>query len=92
MNLDLRRLRDMHPLLALSTALEYAYRAAIGLSRHGHVPGASWNASLDDDNHEGHLQWSKAEPDEGRHMDYIRVTEDAAEAITLAFVSVARGW
>jgi hypothetical protein len=92
MDLDLRRLRDMHPLLAVNTALEYAYRAAIGLGRHGHVPGASWKASLDDDNHEGNLQCSTAEPDEGRQLDYIRVTEDAAEAIILALVSVARGW
>lgn len=31
-------------------------------------------------------------PGEGALLDYIRVTEDAAEAITLALVSVARGW
>src|SRR5260370_22612123 len=39
MDLHLTLLGEIHPPLAKSTALEYAYREAIGLGRHGHAPG-----------------------------------------------------
>lgn len=92
MDLYLTRLKEMHPLLKSSTADEYAFRAAIGLDRHGHVTGASCSLSLNDVRGQGQLHWSRSTPGDEAQLDYIRVTEDAAEAVTLALVSVAKGW
>jgi hypothetical protein len=92
MELDLSRLKEMHPLLAASTALEYSYRAAIGLNRHGHLSGSSLKISLDNEDQQGRLHWSKTRQEEDTQLDYIRVTEDTAEAITLALVNVVNGW
>jgi hypothetical protein len=92
MDLHLGRLKEMHPFLSASTASEYAFRAATGLARHGHVPGAALKIWLGSRHHEGRLHWSATASMGGRVLDYHRVTEDAAEAITLALVSVAHGW
>ena len=92
MELDLGRLKDMHPLLSLSTAREYAYRAAVGLERHGHRSGVTLSVLPDAKRQKATLQWPLAAGDGGAQLDFIRVTEDAAEAITLALVHVAKGW
>ena len=92
MELDLGHLKDMHPLLPLSTAREYAYRAAVGLERHGHEPGATLTFRLDAEEGKANVRWPLVAGDGIAQLDFIRVTEDAAEAITLALVHVTRGW
>jgi hypothetical protein len=92
MELDLLRLKQMHPLLSTSTALEYAFRAAIGLARHGHRSGVMLNITMDDQDRDAQLLWAPNQIGVAHLVDYHRVTEDAAEAIALALVSVARGW
>ena len=47
----------MHPFLAKSTVLEYAYRSAIGLGRHGHKPGVHLSLSLKDRSEPNTLHW-----------------------------------
>lgn len=90
--LDLTLLKQMHPLLPATTAAEYEHRAAVGLERHGHGPGVQLPAMVDTDSHAARLHWSTDLPGGSEQLDYHRVTEDAAEAVTLALVHVACGW
>ncbi len=92
MDLNLMRLRAMHPLLPQSTASEYAQRAAIGLGRHGHSPGVELKIPLDDQARQAWLHWVVTSPANGSQLDFHRVTEDTANAIALALVHVAHGW
>lgn len=92
MKLDLASLKEMHPLLPAATAADRAHCAAVGLGRHGHAPGASMAAKLDTEEHQTFLHWAVAPAAHAAQLDPNRVTEDAAEAVALALVSVARGW
>lgn len=92
MDLHLIRLQEMHPVLPLRTALEYEYRAAIGLARHGHTPGVRLAVSHDGRRRQDRLHWREASPDADLQLDFHRVTEDAAEAVALALVHAGRGW
>lgn len=94
MHLDLRQLQAMHPLLDLASANDYAHKAAVGLGRHGHEPGARMPVTLDQAvlDPEPALQWTPAAAEDAAQLDKHKVTEDAAEAIALALVHGARGW
>jgi hypothetical protein len=92
MELHLTRLQEMHPILGLSAALEYEYRAAVGLARHAHSPGVRLAISLDGGRQRGHLHWSEASQGSDIQLDFHRVTEDAAEAVAMAVVFVGWGW
>jgi len=85
------QLKSMHPLLPASTAAEYAYRAAVGLERHDHEPGVDLETLVQGQEGKASLHWL---PSSGgaEQLDRHRITEDAAEAIALALVHVARGW
>ncbi len=85
------QLKSMHPLLPASTAAEYGYRAAVGLERHDHESGVGLATSNDGQAGEASLHWL---PSAGgaEQLDRHRITEDAAEAVALALVRVARGW
>jgi len=91
-DLHLTRLREMHPLLAQSTASEYAHRSALGLGRHGHEPGVDLKISIDDQDRPGTLYWMAVPAANAAQLDFHRVTEDTAEAIALALAHVANGW
>lgn len=86
------QLKRMHPLLSALTAAEYAHRAALGLERHGHVPGVALDAWNEGVAHEARLHWAGSLFGDFEQHDRHRITEDAAEAIALALVHVARGW
>ena len=92
MKVDLDELQRMHPRLPKSTVAEYAHRAALGLGRHQHQPGVGMPSALDNRLHETTVHWSPSESSDAEQLDRHRVTEDAAEAIALALVHVARGW
>lgn len=92
MKLDLARLKEMHPLLPAVTAADRAHCAAVGLGRHGHTPGVAMTATLDTGEHQTELDWAVAPAEHATQLDPHRVTEDAAEAVSLALVNVARGW
>lgn len=82
----------MHPLLSATTAAEYEYRAAVGLGRHGHRSGASLAATIENEPRVANVHWTAETTTGGEQLDRQRVTEDAAEAVTLALVHVACGW
>jgi hypothetical protein len=82
----------MHPLLPAATAADRAHCAAVGLGRHGHTPGVVMIAMLESAEHNTVLEWSAVPVDDHIQLDRHRVTEDAAEAISLALVHVAHGW
>jgi hypothetical protein len=92
MDIDVSRLLVMHPRLAPTTGADCAHKAAVGLARHGHLPGVSFETAFDDRRQQGALYWSADSDASGDHLDFHRVTEDAAEAIALALVHVVRGW
>ena len=92
MRLDPAQLKRMHPLLPATTAAEYCHRAGLGLERHGHIPGTGMTANLDRDHCETTLAWADVGRSGAQQLDRHRITEDAAEAVSLALVSAAFGW
>jgi hypothetical protein len=82
----------MHPRLLLTTAHELAHKAAVGLGRHAHQPGVRLATRFDLEERAAELYWLSALAEDEQQLDRIRVTEDAAEAIALAFVHGVRGW
>ncbi len=92
MEFDLTRLGEMHPLLAKSTASEFAHSSAIGLGRHGHKPGVQLSLILKGRSEPNTLQWVEAPAGATAQLDFHRVTEDTAEAVALAIAHVANGW
>lgn len=82
----------MHPLLPYATAVEYGHRAAVGLERHAHRSGVALETLFDEESGNATLHWKPADPDDAEQLDRHRITEDAAEAVALGFVSIARGW
>lgn len=92
MLLDVSSLRQRHPLLPLATASEYVHRAAMGLQRAGHEPGCRVDLEIDENLRDGSLYWSTSDVADLNQMDSNRVTEDAAEAISLVLVHEAERW
>ena len=90
-DLQLNLLHEMHPLSSQTTAREYAHRAAVGLARHGHVSGVRLEAHFDGQDESHSLRWRDKQEDGDTHLDFNRVTEDAAEAIALALVHAVKG-
>ena len=86
------QLKSMHPLLPASTAVEYAHRAAVGLGWHRHEPGVALATLIEDMAGNASLHWVVSPLGDAEQLDRHRVTEDAAEAVALALVNVARGW
>lgn len=86
------QLKAMHPLLPALTAAEYAHRAAIGLERHDHKPGVSLVTRIESETPAASLHWIASVFGDIDQLDRHRITEDAAEGVTLALVSVALGW
>lgn len=92
MQLDLGLLQAMHPVLPATRAADIAHCAAVALQLRGHAPGAQMAARLDDKSHETTLGWTASVVGAELGLDRKRITEDAAEAISLALVNVAFGW
>lgn len=92
MRLDLTSLDRLHPRLSLWQVIAYEQHAASGLGRHGHRPGAELATSLDATPGQASLHWSQSTPSGSRQLDRHRITEEAAEAISLAVVGVGLGW
>jgi hypothetical protein len=82
----------MHPLLPALTAAEYGHRAAIGLERHRHASGVSLTTLIESARPLASLLWSVSAFGDVDQLDRHRITEDAAEGITLALVNIALGW
>jgi len=92
-DLDLRLLKDMHPLLPASEAATYTYRSSLALQRRGHAPGVETTVTVDGDPEvQASLHWDEADQEGQAQVDRIGVTEFGAEAVSLVLVSVARKW
>ena len=85
-------LKRMHPLLPESTAAEYGHRAALGLERHRHESGVVLKSRFHRGSREDTLHWVGSAPGDLDQLGRHRITEDAAEAIALAFVRMSLGW
>lgn len=92
MEVDVGRLREMHPLLAPTSVTDYLHKVAVALSRHHHSPGASLDITLDGLQQNGILLWPDGLALHIDTLDFHRVTEDAAEAIVLTLTFVSKGW
>ena len=92
MKLDLDQLASQHPRLPKLTVAEYTHQGALGLGRHGHQPGVGMPADLDGEAHETTVHWTPSPRSDAELLDRHQITEDAAEAIALVLVHVARGW
>lgn len=92
MHLDVSSLRQRHPLLPLATATEYVHRAAMGLQRAGHEPGCQVDLEILQKRRAGTLDWTPSDSKDLNQLDSNRVTEDAAEAISLVLVHEAERW
>lgn len=92
MDLDLRLLKQMHPLLPATTAVEYSHRAAIALRRRRHDPGTGLAVTCDGHDHAAVLTWDPAPASAGAQLDWNRITEDGAEAVALAIAHVVQQW
>lgn len=101
MQLDLRLLKQMHPLLPDTVGADYVYRAAIALDRQSHKPATPLDVLFLDRKGRSSatrrsaatLDWEWCSADEeGAQLDRHRVTEDGAEGVALALVGAARRW
>ncbi len=89
-------LGNMHPLLPVTTTAEYTLRAALALERSHHQPMVRLNVSGGGPQADlaAVLDWDCANDRSAtiEQLDRHRVTEDGAEAVALALVSVSHGW
>lgn len=92
MNIDLSRLREMHPRLPVDLVLLLAKRAAFALGRNQHQPGVATSLDLERVLSGGVLSWAEVDLGEMPQHDYNRITEDGAEAAALALAYCHREW
>lgn len=91
--LDLRQLKQLHPRLPASNAVDLAYRASVALERNDHQPGCTLRILADDEPEEGAaLEWAPSLRVGVEQLDVVRVTEDGAEAVALVVVGETQGW
>ena len=92
MDVDLRRLREMHARLPADLSLVMVQRAAFALERNGHASGARLSLDLVPAVPGGSLSWPAADLTQIDQHDHNRITEDGAEAVALAVVHEHRAW
>lgn len=93
-DLDLAQLGRMHPVLPTTLVQDLAVRAAVALQRRNHEPGCRLWAELPDSAASGFiaLDWETVPAATTDQLDSRRVTEDGAEAVALALVSISHEW
>ena len=64
------QLKNMHPFLPLSTAVEYGHRAVVGLERHRHEPGIALATWMENEAHEASLHWIGSPFGDGSDADH----------------------
>src|SRR5436305_6886887 len=92
MEIDLAKLREMHPRLPEDLALLITVRAALGLQRNGHESPVAIGLDLERVASQGSLAWLLSDLAELDQHDQNRITEDGAEAVALALAHRHRGW
>jgi hypothetical protein len=84
MKIDLKKLREMHPELPGDVAVAMLVRAGLALQRNGHATGVAVSLRLERAERQGSLSWRHADINTIGLHDDNRITEDGAEAVTLA--------
>lgn len=92
MKIDLKELREMHPELPGDVAAAMLVRAALALQRNGHATGVGVSLQLERAVSRGSLSWSHADMATITLHDHNRITEDGAEAVTLAVMHQHLAW
>ena len=92
MEIDLARLREMHPRLPVDVALSMVARAAFALERNGHVPGVRLSLDVERVTTDALISWPPADLSKTDQHDHNRITEDGAEAVALAAAHQHRAW
>lgn len=92
MEINLTKLREMHPRLPEDLALLITVRAALGLQRNGHESPVEIGLDLERVASQGSLAWLGSDLAELGQHDHNRVTEDGAEAVALVLAHQHRGW
>ena len=92
MNIDLRKLREMHPELPGDVALIMLVRAALAAQRNGHSTGVELSLQVERVASKGSLSWKPADMTTIAQHDSNRITEDGAEAVTLALMHKHWEW
>ena len=92
MDIDLKQLREMHPLLPVDVALSILGRAAFALERNVHTPGVQLAVDLERISSSCLLSWPGADLTTIDQHDFNRITEDGAEAVALAVAHRHRAW
>ncbi len=91
-DIDLSRLREMHPRLPIDLALHMIGQAALALQRNAHVPGVRVSLDLERVLSSGALRWPPADMNDLAQHDYHRITELGAETVALAVAYRHRSW
>jgi len=92
MNIDLKKLRDMHPELPVDVAVIMLVRAALALQRNGHASGVEISRQVERVASKGLLFWKSADMTTIAQHDTNRITEDGAEAVTLVVMHKHQEW
>ena len=92
MEIDLARLREIHPRLPADVVLVMMGRAALALGRNGHESGVRLSVDLEQVIISCMLSWLGPELNAINQHDYHRITEDGAEAVALAVAHQHRAW
>lgn len=92
MDLDLAKLREMHPVLPFDVALVMVGRAALALERNAHKPGVSLSLDLERILSRALLSWPAAELSNIDQHDHNRITEEGAEVVALVLAHRYRSW
>jgi hypothetical protein len=91
-DLDLAKLREMHPVLPFDVALVMVGRAALALERNAHKPGVSLSLDLERILSRALLSWPAAELSNIDQHDHNRITEEGAEVVALVLAHRYRSW
>ena len=92
MDLDLRRLRQMHKRLPADLAVLMVERAALAMERNGHSSGVYLSLEIQGMVSDACLRWPAPQMTHISQHDRDRITEDGAEAVALAVANQDRGW
>jgi hypothetical protein len=82
-DIELHRLREMHPRLPSDLALLMIERAALALERNGHLSGVNLAWEFEQADFDGTMSWPEAGARSRDQHDEHRITEDGAETIAL---------
>jgi hypothetical protein len=90
--IELAKIREMHPKLPAELALVMVERAGLALQRNGHTSGLGFSWEWEHEVFNGVLSWPEADMSTIDQHDYNRVTEDGAEAVALVLSHHHQGW